>query len=285
MTGIRQRFVRPALTRLASMWRLAGNREPDHTPMQDRIEQLELLYNNRQYRATIVCFDKHARELAGDTDAMAMLDRYRALKIRSLMVEGEADAARAEIDDINATYQDNELVMAFTAKLLQQLEAWVEILMLKSSSRMVLATQCEVAKGLGDAGSWARFHEAFLAEPAHARESSITLRFAGEDDPSTFSGADIKSFEINTDLPNDNMYINLEIVAEDLSLRINIPGPSNDAICETGSATFNRGENIEDLTVNRSAVSQYFAASPFGVQVVLDPVEITINNIHEVKTP
>ena len=243
-----------------------------------KILEVQSLYNDGQYEEAVELFDQYASSFTADE--LPNFDKYRGLKIRALMVFAEDyNVVEEEIDYLNKHYADNEEIMIFTVKLLQNLQAFEEALKLKSNIRMVIATQCEIAKSNNPALFFPLLQK-FEQQPSTPRDKTIKLTLLKEGQKFTFNQDHIKALSVNKDLPNDNYYINFTIQYKDLELNANIPGPANDGICETGSLKI-KSVDETSLTINRYEVTEYLMVSPFGIQVVNDEISLIINNVTE----
>ena len=258
--------------------------------MKERVKSLELLFNRGEYEEVIKGFDALIDSIKDDEDTLANAEEYRSLKIRSLMMLNKVNLVSEEINYINNNYHHHELIMYHTVMFLEHLGAKKEALLLKCDHRIVLATQCRIAKELGNAGLWAEFSEAFSNQLASPREQKIKIQFYGDDYLSDAESSEeldyideIVEFSINTELPNDNIYIDVKIESDEFMLVASIPGPSNDAICEDGSIMYQYKNQEINKVVNRYDVKHFTHVSPFGISVSTGDINIVINNIHEIN--
>ncbi|GAC13582.1 hypothetical protein [Aliiglaciecola lipolytica] len=252
--------------------------------MDAHIDALQTSFNQQDYHQVVEKYDRLLESVANDEDAIKEYDKFRALKISSLLMLKNDERVAAEIAYLNDRYQDDEMVMYYVVKLLEQLGALQQILLLKSKHRIVLATQCYVAQHLNEIGQWAKFQQLFVEQPPTTRDRLIKFRIGKGDEQVSYSFTDqVTAFNINADLPNNNMFIEFQIQAENFSAKASIPGPSNDAICETGYVEFASDLEPQSQEVNFYDVKTYPYISPFGIIVEAGEMEIIINNIQDVE--
>jgi len=258
--------------------------------MKKKVKSLDLLFNRGEYEGVIKGFDALIDSIKDDEDTLMKAEEYRSLKIRSLMMLNKTDLVSEEITYINNNYHHHELVMYHTVMFLEHLGAEKEALLLRCNHRIVLATQCRIAKELGNAGLWAEFSEAFSNQPVSPREQKIKIQFDGGDYTSGEEPSEeldyideIVEFSINTEFPNDNMYIKVKIESDEFMLVASIPGPSNDAICEDGSIMYSYKNQEVNNVINRNDIQHFTHVSPFGILVSVGAINIVINNIHEIN--
>ncbi len=261
--------------------------------------QAQELYNSGQYEQAVETFDEGMEQHADSDDAIALIEGYIAIKIRSLKQLGWQDEIDKVIGHLNEKYAVSsdsitqertlresdhfEMAKLVIPNLLLMLECYEEILALNWPHWALLAAQYRVAQLIDDQLLGLKIQAQFDGLDVRGRDGIMMLVLNDEQHP--FHLQDVQRFEISN-LPNDNAYLNVELNNGQAEVSGSIPFPYNDGICAEGQITIKHNDIEETLTIDRADVKRLFQWSPYGFEITLKSeglgdVSVLIGDIHK----
>ncbi len=236
-------------------------------------QHLADVFNRQEYRQVIQLFDQIASSGLSTDDMQKSIYPLWCLKVISTTMLGEDD--QTALDEMEQICTSHPSLLAVNCQMLISMQAYDQVVRLQTHSRAALAAKLKVYELLGDANKWQSTFEGFNRLPAHELEQRIKIVVNGKDH--VYPLPLIKHFNINKDLPNQNIFIEFTVEDEENLITGCIPGMDNDGICDEGSITL-QGSLNRKYSVSRFDVRANTMFSPFGLMIQTDGVTIHIMN-------
>ncbi|MEO2282211.1 hypothetical protein [Pseudoalteromonas pernae] len=243
-------------------------------PVTQLQEMVALAFNTQQYQQAIDTFDEISEALADNKEKLADFHTIRAFKIIAL---GEIDGDyAAEVKALEAQWGDSFEVMYPNCYMFISMQFYEYVVMMETKSREVLSCKLHCLMQLKAFDAYQQVKAIYDSVEPNPREQQITIAENGK--TVTYTLNDIVAFNLNNDLPNNNVYINFTIEKDSTTFEASIPGQGNDGICAEG---YLRLSDKEEFTfdIERNQVKTNFMLSPSGTLVTGEGFRINIPNV------
>lgn len=239
------------------------------------LAQASDLYNNGDFEQSIKRFTEVADKCTSDSDKKT-LSMFLPLKLRCYLELQKTDMLITELTEALNTYADDILTQAKLIAALHQFQMEKVLLGVNIPTRFIYGQQSSIAlkHQLFDIAISAT--EKYESLPADRHEYEIYFTDMNQC-RHCFTPKHIAQYHIEN-LPNDNIYISLSLEKEDLSIVASLPGPSNDAICESGHITITQYGIEHSSDVNRDNVTLSKNWGPHHLQAKTEFGVISIVN-------
>lgn len=233
------------------------------------------LYNNGDFEHSIKCFEEVADKCTSDSDKKT-LSMFLPLKLRCYLQLQKTDVLVAELTQALNTYADDIPTQAKLIAALHQFQMEKVLLGVTFPTRFIYGQQSSIALKHQLFDIALSSTEKYESLPADRHEYEIYFTDLNQC-RHCFAPEHIAQYQIET-LPNDNVYISMHLEKEDLRIVASLPGPSNDAICESGHITIAQSGTKQSSEVNRENVTLAKIWGPYHLQAKTEFGVISILN-------
>ncbi|MCC2604073.1 hypothetical protein [Planctobacterium marinum] len=245
----------------------------ENIPLTELRQQIAMLFNQQEYQQVIDLFD-HIRS-SSHTLSNIQRNIYPiwALKVIALSMLNGDDTAELKV--LEAHCSSRVELMSPNCQLLLSMRYFNYIEAMETQSREVLAAKLKMYELQGEAAKWQTAYEVFEQLPPNEIEKQISITINESNE--VYPLEQIKSFHINNELPNENVFIEFCVENEHRTVRAVIPGPNNDGICDEGYVAF-EGNQAAKFPITRFQVTESMALSPSGLSIRTESLCINIMN-------
>lgn len=239
------------------------------------LEQASERYNSGDYSGAIKSFESALAACYTDEQRKS-IDVFTPLKLRCYLQLNQDQQLLNELTETLQKYQNDQTTLLSIIILLGKFEMEEVLFAVDIKSRFIYAQQNIVASRHARYEIAADTLAKFEAMPPDEFESNLSFTNKAEY-KHQFTLGNLSKYKVN-ELPNNNIYIELHIQKDENEIIASIPGPSNDAICESGELTIKEDGIEQRCEVNRYQVSFINVWGPYQLKVETELGNLIIMN-------